>query len=133
LSSRDLVGEPVGARFIDACLAGDALSVRAALAADADPNRSRSKKLPDSAPLDAAFSVSSTPAAMLAVIRELLAAGANPNARNTLGRTAVHSAVYWERPDVLKLLLDHGGDPNAVDSYGLTPLGIATKATLRKR
>ena len=52
-----------------------------------------------------------------------LARGADPNARNDAGATA----LMWALDDMEKtrLLLDHGADPNALSAAGRTPLGIA--------
>jgi ankyrin repeat protein len=55
----------------------------------------------------------------LGIVSELLANGANPNARNSIGESPLWNAVIKaERIDVLKLLLDNGADPNARDSRG---------------
>lgn len=68
----------------------------------------------------------------------LLNQGANVNARDEQGRTALHYAAKnlfnrpdgWERPDrvgVAALLLDWGADPNVQDNWGNTPLSLALK------
>jgi cytohesin len=49
--------------------------------------------------------------------------GADPNARNDYGRTALHYvAERGESLDEVCLLLDAGADPNAPDQFGYTPL-----------
>lgn len=55
-------------------------------------------------------------------LRLLLEYGANPNQKNSQGRTALEIAILWCMPDIVKLLLIHGADPNLQDSRGITPL-----------
>jgi ankyrin repeat protein len=72
-----------------------------------------------------------TPLAMAAVagqkdvVEFLLAHGADVNARNLVGNTPLHEAV-WEddeaHKDVVGLLLAHGADVNAKGQQGATPL-----------
>ena len=47
--------------------------------------------------------------------------GADPNARNSIGGTALHQATH-KGPDVYRVLLDAGADPTAVDDWGRSPL-----------
>ena len=55
-------------------------------------------------------------------LRLLLEYGADPNVRDSLGRTVLDIAILWCMPDIVKLLLIHGGNPNAKDNKGITPL-----------
>ena len=55
-------------------------------------------------------------------VRELLDRGANVNARDGVGRTPLHWAVFYGYVDVARLLLDRGADVNARDEHGWTPL-----------
>lgn len=57
----------------------------------------------------------------------LLDNGADPNGRDSRGRSAVHSAVLLpdEKVGILKLLLERGGNPNAQDEHDSTPLATA--------
>lgn len=52
----------------------------------------------------------------------LLKYGANPNVRDSLGRTILEIAIIWCMPDIVKLLLLNGADPNLRDRNSLTPL-----------
>jgi ankyrin repeat protein len=65
------------------------------------------------------------------IARMLLNAGAQITARNgitkrgrckTLGNTPIHSAVWYNRVDVLKVLVRAGGDVNAKNDDGTAPL-----------
>ena len=49
----------------------------------------------------------------LKVMQEILAAGVDKDVRDDLGATALHEAVLQPNATVVKLLLDHGFDPNA--------------------
>ncbi len=52
-------------------------------------------------------------------IAALLEYGADPNLTVAPGQdwTALHVAAFMARPDVIRLLLEHGADPHAVTSY----------------
>src|SRR5947208_741815 len=50
----------------------------------------------------------------------ILATGFNPNTRDAMGATALHDAVWTGRADLVKLLLDHGADPNIPHAEGLS-------------
>ena len=55
-------------------------------------------------------------------LRLLLEYGADPNLRDSLGRTALEIAILWCMSEIAKLLLIHGADPNLRDTKGRTPL-----------
>lgn len=57
-------------------------------------------------------------------VQELLAQGADINARDINGRTLLHM-VRDEK--VAKVLVDNGADPNAKDNRGVTPLHLVKK------
>lgn len=63
--------------------------------------------------------------AMHEIVRLLLDAAADPNAKSREGSTPLHSAAYTGDLEIAELLLAHGADPNATDPKGHTPLDIA--------
>ena len=58
-------------------------------------------------------------------IARLAAGGANPNAADLDGETAVHAAVRSGNPAAVKAVLAQGGDPARPALYGVTPLQLA--------
>ena len=69
--------------------------------------------------------------------RVLLAAGADPNARDGIGETPLHFAARGLGPEVdtsevVALLLDAGADVNARDRFGLSPLHHAASSANEK-
>jgi ankyrin repeat protein len=59
------------------------------------------------------------------VVRLLLDAGADANARESGGGTALLFAARRDTPEIALLLLDHGAKVNAADNGGTTPLMAA--------
>lgn len=55
-------------------------------------------------------------------IKLLLAAGADVKGAEVQGRTALHGAAQWGLTGVVKFLASQGGDINAADRRGFTPL-----------
>jgi ankyrin repeat protein len=51
--------------------------------------------------------------------------GADVNARNREGRTALHAAVFLGDKEMIRFLAEKGADLEAKDLYGQTPLSIA--------
>ncbi|MDE0021324.1 MAG: ankyrin repeat domain-containing protein [Candidatus Poribacteria bacterium] len=65
-------------------------------------------------------------------ILELIAAGADVNARNRKGKTALHAAAKAGFSKTMAALIAHGADLNARDEKGETPLFDAARSTIRK-
>jgi ankyrin len=60
---------------------------------------------------------------VLEAVREAVMLGADINAANQAGDTAMHTAAGQGYDTVVQLLVDHGGHINAKNARGLTPLG----------
>ncbi|XP_040278567.1 ankyrin repeat domain-containing protein 49 [Bufo bufo] len=61
----------------------------------------------------------------LAIVRELIAKGADVHAVTVDGWTPLHSACKWNNTEVASFLLQHGADINAQTKGSLTPLHLA--------
>lgn len=57
-----------------------------------------------------------------ALVALLLAAGHNPDVRNSLGQTPLHLAVLWARADAAEVLCANGAGLHVADSKGVTSL-----------
>lgn len=58
------------------------------------------------------------------IVENLISKGVDVNAKGTGEQTALHLAVTEKKDALVKILIDHGADVNAVSDYG-TPLMIA--------
>jgi ankyrin repeat protein len=72
-------------------------------------------------PLHAALALGRNPE----TVQMLLDAGADPNARQVAGFTAIYSAAAANRRDLVELLLAHGANPVLVNDLGQTAAGYA--------
>ena len=98
-------------------LGADTTDISRCLKAGADPN-SRNI-LNGETPLHAAAAFSKTPV----VVKALLDAGANPNARNVHAATPLHAAaVLSKNPSVVAVLVKAGAKVTARNDFGKTPL-----------
>ena len=61
----------------------------------------------------------------LSIVKMLLEAAANPNARQHMGYTALHEAANSGDVEMARLLLKYGADPAAQTDTGQTALAIA--------
>lgn len=64
----------------------------------------------------------------VAAIRELVAKGANLEAKDSAGRTPVHVAAFASRAEALKALAKAGADMNALENQAYDPVTIASVA-----
>jgi ankyrin repeat protein len=60
-----------------------------------------------------------------AAVRSLVAAGADVNARQPDGATALHWAAHWDDVELVDLLLRARADTNVMNDFGATPLSLA--------
>ena len=58
-------------------------------------------------------------------VRALLEAGADVNARQSDGATALHWAAHWDDRELASLLLHAGAKVDSAAAYGVTPLSLA--------
>lgn len=65
------------------------------------------------------------------VIRCLLEYGADVNAQDTEGETALMRAVFHERKNHIRLLLEAGADPDIQTNSGLTAKNYTEQAEIR--
>ena len=89
------------------------------LDAGADANATNSRGDP---PLLLPSSIRSDPETATDLARQLLAAGADPNAHGFLQNTALYLATIQEAGELARVLLQAGADPNAPGSGRSTPL-----------
>jgi ankyrin repeat protein len=62
------------------------------------------------------------------IVRDLLARGADPNARDRHGQTGVMIAAHAGHAATIQLLIDHGANLNVTAKYGLSAVMLAVVA-----
>jgi hypothetical protein len=63
------------------------------------------------------------------ILKYLLEIGADPNAVDIHGHTALQHAIFWRHEEIIATLLKYGTDPNIVNIYGLEPLSALSTST----
>ena len=61
------------------------------------------------------------------IVRVLVDAGADVNAKNRYGEPLLHRAIEWGTPEIVRVLVDAGADVNIRDSWGDSPLKVASE------
>jgi hypothetical protein len=107
--------------------AGDATTVRALLKDD-QKARGSASRLGTSLrrAIDSLHAAPAGDRACVNVARPLLRMGADPNATNGEGKSALHTMCWWGHEAVSRTLLTAGGDPNLRAHNGRTPLHYAS-------
>jgi ankyrin repeat protein len=59
-------------------------------------------------------------------VKDLIEAGADPNAIGDMGETPLHVAIHQEVPDIIELLLAAGANADISSEFGETPRSLAT-------
>jgi ankyrin repeat protein len=115
--------------FLLAAMDGNVDVMRALAGAGADPKVGTDEL---TTPLMVAAGLGQVPAETrvaegdsLAAVTFVLELGADVNAINDIGRTALHGAAHIRSDAIVQLLADHGALLNAEDVRGITPLMIA--------
>ena len=67
----------------------------------------------------------------IAVADILIRRGADIEARDATGRTAIHHAAAYARAEFVEFLTGQGANVNALDSYGWSALDLARRAERR--
>jgi ankyrin repeat protein len=104
-------------------------NVKALLKAGADPNISTNTNVTAlMMAAGAGTGVNSTadePPEAVEIVALMVSLGADVNAVGHFGWTPLHLAAYHGYNNVIKYLLEHGGNPNVMDEFGQTPLSIS--------
>jgi ankyrin repeat protein len=98
---------------------GHADAARLLLDNGADPN------LPAQNPTNVAPLHSAVAGGSVAIVRELLARGADVHRRQQAGLTPLHGAAFEGSEEMIRLLLAHGADRDAKSEAGKTPMDLA--------
>jgi cytohesin len=104
-------------RLVEAMDRGDLVAAREAVRSGANPNARYTNRLGGRPAIINAVDQSSTEG-----VRMLLEAGADPNATDDLGSTAMHAAARVGSDETIRLLLRAGARPDVRDRNQWTPL-----------
>jgi uncharacterized protein len=69
---------------------------------------------------------------VLEAVKTALTLGADVNAANQAGDTALHTSAAWGHDNVVQFLADHGAEINAKNKAGLTPLAVVSAPAKKK-
>ncbi|GAA5861257.1 hypothetical protein JCM8547_008535 [Rhodosporidiobolus lusitaniae] len=65
-------------------------------------------------------------------VQRLVESGVSPNDQDQHSYSPIHAAVSWNHPDILRYLLDKGGNINLADGDGDTPLYAAEQISMAR-
>ena len=128
-SDRPKLGLAGATPFMVAASVGEIGVMRALLEKGADPTLTTEDR---TTPLMAASGVGYSDnmtkdgeARAVEAVKLLIELGADTNASNKWGTTALHGAAYTGANDIIQFLASKGANLNVIDQYGQTPLSIA--------
>jgi ankyrin repeat protein len=101
--------------------------IKSLLKAGINPNLRDDEKLSDLLYITCRGDMYITPCDRLDIVKALIDAGANLNARNCRNETALQLAIDNEKFDIAKILIIAGADVNKQDRFRLTALHHASK------
>ena len=105
----------------------DMIALLSSLGVDCDPNRAEDGWPP------IVFQARGDRGGNVDRIRDLIARGADVNARNYKGQTALHCAARAGFVDIVSLLLEHGAEVDLRDDRWHTPLMTALRSRIKNK
>ncbi len=115
----------------DAATRGDLDAVDAALAAGADPAGLAKKRSPLQIVVASRIVDGKTLPPSFEIAKRLVDAGADVNAKDSMGQSPLEMAVKYASPKMVRMLIEAGADVNASSVYG-TVLQAAGKIEIAK-